>query len=773
MAEQALQGPCCSARAWHDPPTPFLRSNQRFRFGQNHSCKMCPYFNNSVPGQYLHLMLWLGGHRVQRALLPVCIEYQALTDDFCPHQFRKTFKTLTGAAKRGGDFGHPFWRYLCYWEMSLGYLEYTPLSEMEGEVRAWLVEPNHNGTTLPERKWYHQQMYLETKRFLQENWHRPQNLTTLDEWLAKGSWMRGKGGTGYKTDVFVDGKRIRTRRNKGVDAVFQSNELVKQNLFGIHPQQMIVMQKSEGAKIRPVVKTDNEGFRKMDFLSETIERGLYNCTRSSLFMGASGNNALDMRILDGISDGINVPLDQGSFDNHQGRPSILAVMLAMYDVVIDNEPDEDYKRVWESMFDSFTHPDSAVILGSRRFPWGNGVASGWRWTALLDTLLNIASYEVLTRLAAKSGPFAYWGAVHQGDDIIFKANSVDAVNYLIQLYNRFGYEVHPDKTFISKTRSEFLRRAYGPEGVTGYPARTIQGLLYKNPIRPQPMSSIARVYDRMSVLELLVSRGADPEACAAYLIEDSAQLGIDAREVADFCTTPNSVGGGGLGDEGGSLGTALRKRGTGRWMTPKITEANAPKVKFELGAWAQRVRNCNFKMDSDEGKAFSRDLALTWGIPNIRLWGQVSSEFEQIEKLTPLSIEGSSVIPPPSKIWTDDNIPTILRPHWKRQVLGDSDYIRYIKPEFRGMLATLRSKCSNALLEKYLLGELSMPTPVIKNVNVKYNYSVKQKYEDLMYAALDVNNNSIKKFTRRMLWLEDRVRTGMEEMLGKHQVYAF
>lgn len=61
--------------------------------------------------------------------------------------------------------------------------------------------------------------------------------------------MRSKAGTGGKTTVNIDGKDVKTRAYKAVEAVRFTDEEMGWDLVQKHWDVMIVMQKSEGGKL--------------------------------------------------------------------------------------------------------------------------------------------------------------------------------------------------------------------------------------------------------------------------------------------------------------------------------------------------------------------------------------------------------------------------------------------------------------------------------------------------------------------------------------------
>ncbi|CAG9790695.1 unnamed protein product [Diatraea saccharalis] len=143
---------------------------------------------------------------------------------------------------------------------------------------------------------------------------------------------------------------------------------------------MKIMQKSEGGKVRPV------GVRKIDFLSECHRKGFTRFKNKY-----AGNEVIDKYWLNEIRNphAVKVPLDQSAFNSNQSKSTILAVLCGIHNVVInsDNTPDE-YKKVWECMWHSLAVKGPVVVMEDER-NWENGIPSGWRWTALLDTVQTI------------------------------------------------------------------------------------------------------------------------------------------------------------------------------------------------------------------------------------------------------------------------------------------------------------------------------------------------------------------------------------------------
>lgn len=164
-------------------------------------------------------------------------------------------------------------------------------------------------------------------------------------------------------------------------------------------------------------------------------------------------------------------------------------MLAVGEYISNLTRGTDFEGVWAALWDSLFVKGAQVECGDYRGEWNNGLPSGWRWTTVLDTILNVCSFRVIARISMdRIGKKVYIGNFYaQGDDVIFSTNSELFVKTAIDTYQKIGYEVHQMKTYISTWRGEFLRRSYEPTGVTGYVARSMVNIRFKNPILASPI----------------------------------------------------------------------------------------------------------------------------------------------------------------------------------------------------------------------------------------------------------------------------------------------
>lgn len=685
----------------------------------------------------------------------------------CIHELPKILKAVSGEVKRGGKFIHRHWRYLTHWDTMFGYVAYKGKGAMIQEVTDWLVTRRDIGKGLMGEPQYVTRIYEECVRFLQQEWKMPNELPTAREWVRAGKWIRGRSGTGPNIPIIIEGKRKRTRPYKGVDAVLKSDDRVRAELYTPVTEDMVVMQKSEGGKIRPVVKTGNDVNRKMDFLSEVVEKGLYGCTYSTLFAGPGGNERVDEVWLEQVKDvsSLKVPLDQGGFDQHQSQATILAALKAIGDVCFSpvGVPQE-YKQVWVALWDSLVCKGARVKYDGYTMSWGNGVPSGWRWTALLDTLLNIASFRVIRdHMSLQMGSSIPVGtSTFQGDDVLFTTTSVTGVAALVEGYNLAGYEVHPSKTYISRDRGEFLRRSYEPEGVTGYITRTQLALRFRNPVLEMPVVAAERVPARVHLWMLLRQRGALAWGVAECMLEDAVQAGVPMQVAADFILTPSAVGGVGLtGDESdvagavkGILATKEQYKAGERWVIPEISK---PTLKFipTLGQWVQRMARIGVQLTGDYLTAFQLLLARSWGIREADILGKVEAGWKTVARLRPRKPPPLAPLRKGSDFWDMDEVPVILRPILKQQVIDSGEFLDWVKPELRAELLHLRKRMTSTVFRIYMLDFWEIPSPKMDRVSASYGTLIKSKARTLALSFFAKKDICMNRLTRNFLWLEE------------------
>lgn len=749
----------CGVSGYHLQPSEFNRGLRRYHLPRDHQCEFCPQLGQGLLEEGIHIMARLNELRSSYSLIKHYHWFKNRYPNLCQHTIKKALKGMTGLLKMGGRYISPHWKVLTYWETMFGYIPYGDLMEMAEDTKEWLVRTKHIGAAVGEEH-YLTDLYNETVSYLREEWVMPRTLPTLEQWVQGGVWMRGKSGTGQKAYIVVEGKKKRSRSYKGVDAALKSDQQIVHELLSTQTERMVVMQKSEGGKIRACVKTGNELYRKMDFLSEIIEVGLEGSRSSTLFAGPLGNEEIDEGWLKSVKDTrtLKVPLDQSSFDHNQSKASIIAVLAAIGDTCFSasNTP-QQYKDVWKQLWNTMVNKQVRVELDKKVWSWGNGIPSGWRWTALLDTLLNISSFRVIQKYVSRDwdDPMPVINHCAQGDDVIFETTELRHVERTVAVYSALGYEVHPQKTYISRDRGEFLRRSYEPTGITGYTCRTQLSMRFRNPVIELPLAPAERIASRVALWLLSRQRGSCAKGVADMIIEDAAQAGVSKEDVINFSLTPTCVGGLGLvgGDDCVASALLAQLETKSRWITPRI-ERPSLRLRPYLGYWKGRFERLGLSLHGDYETNFHTMIAQTWGLRQSEITGKVSVSWQEVERFDPVPLTTGGLLRKPAQYWDLSTVPTLLRPLLQQQALEENSYEKWIKPHLVQELRDVRRRMSNAVFKTYLLGQYKVPVPTLDTVALRYGTKVKRQGEVMMRRFLAVKDIGLRTLQKKMLWLE-------------------
>lgn len=739
----------------------FQSSLVRYRIApyEDHECAGCT-IGKGVFEDGLHVIVRMAYPRCQDTMLryyhTIKGRMQKTARHFCWHNIRKCFRHASGLIKLGGANISPYWRHLCYWELFFGYTPYHKVEVLRPEVETWLTKFLRLGGLLPEAL-YLEMLFSEVLGFMREEWRIPPEWMGLEEWARSGKWMEGKAGTGKKMDIIVGDRRCRTRRMKPLEGVFHSDIGIVGELKLPCREEMYTIQKSESGKIRPVVKTGNCLNRKMNYLSEVVERGLYGSKKSTLFAGERGNEEIDLDLINAVRDGSDwvVPLDQGAFDQHQSKKSIMVVIAAVFVHILPLLNNPEVSDVAAALWDSLSCEGASVYIG-REFvgEWINGLPSGWRWTALLDTLLNIGSFRVVCALVKESGLPRPSIRHHyaQGDDIIFTCPDLQSIQRIMELYTMLGYEVNPGKTYISRHRGEFLRRSYEPWGITGYAARTVTGLRFRNPIQENPLIRQERVYPRLVQWHLASLRGAHPGVVADMFLEDVKQAGVDPMSAADYAVTPSSVGGGGV-DPASAFGVALTGRGRGDWVGV-FSERKLLPVQANLGIWDRRLEELEVEVKYGSRLAMVHDLVASWGIREKDRVGWARGEFRTIPRIQPREPTTIGRLPSEDDMWDLSMVPIQIRGHVKRSAIQQGRLDPYLRPGWGDWVRRLYRRVSTRVADGILTGTFNIPCVLSDNVGVRYGLDLKDRAWGLLGGVLMSRGAGLERVERSLLWIE-------------------
>lgn len=445
-------------------------------------------------------------------------------------QYRIT-KLFSGISKK---FGYQFdgeWELFVDWQMCVGFNlrnnDVNILSKVHdwcSGIKEYSAPKGHYGTIVSD--------FIYKDLSSVNSKPNPHALTFNDFIRKSRKWITS--GVAYDAAVEVrdvgKNKIVKSQQNKWTFALlYTPNEIIK------------MVNETERSEYRSAVKVELGGRARIFIIGDVIQQITQSYVSYlveprirdvvSYFLWYSNSAQIEwykQRVRDLRSgDWTFAPIDASSFDQNVGTDEVNAVFSALRKLLLRWEgiyASEGIKYL-DKIRSMFWAARVRVVNQPRSPPtyvdWEHGVPSGIRWTALIDTLVNIGRARFILntsfpdpRLSDKAEGLKPNNAVKlgkatvvgMGDDDAFKFRNAADADLCVDLYNRQGYGVHPAKNFTDNKRDEFLRKVTIFNGVKGYFTRKIQGNYFRNPTARPPSIGKARVSEAVKQWNVGLSR---------------------------------------------------------------------------------------------------------------------------------------------------------------------------------------------------------------------------------------------------------------------------
>jgi hypothetical protein len=383
-------------------------------------------------------------------------------------------------------------------------------------------------------------------------------------------------------------------------------------------------EKLETKKSRGVINCDIETFWKMDYISEAyLEEMMAGSSLSTLFMNGSQLREYWAKTAIFVDSEWRLPLDQSKFDQEQTKTMIKVFLKVMRErLIISGSMTQEAAEIFDNA--EYAMLRGYVSVGSKRIPYKNGVLSGWRWTALIDTMLNAATLETAVEENGVADSLVDYTA--QGDDLQTRWKNALAAAATWSKIQEYGFIVNPAKFFISQKRDEFLRKIITPNVIDGYPGRAINSIMWRNPANPKPEEGKNRISEMLDQWHIIVNRmNTKFKNIWQEMSKDIARANkMRARDIKDWLRTPTSVGGGGITEMGI----------TERWMV--VSEDAHLEATFTNNEQLPGLESIIKEAATVTDDRIKQDRVKKWAINAIRfpkIW-EGGYKMEEIDKLT-------------------------------------------------------------------------------------------------------------------------------------------
>lgn len=469
---------------------------------------------------------------------------------------------ITSISKRLGNEFDAQWMDLCNFEQLLGFNVGDDILEDEDRIRGWGDGETRVGLDDPEfdtmlldsmKKRCVTRPLLSTNRLIGFK----QFVSSPGLWLTTGSGTRKAEKVDVETKLgTVSGK---VKKNRTWWAMGKSAEDIVSEFFESPVNKFILkpaIKVELGRKSRDIISAGEllqVGMAYIFYLVEPLFRG---STFTPIFMDSRQQSEMWINFMSKVSSrkGATFPYDTASFDQTVGTNEIRVFFKWMRSVLLDRIPSEgtDWPAVMDRIEEVFF--EQPVILGGRViFIWKHGVPSGIRWTALMDTVINLGRQQLVSEvLSSLFGSAVSVDMVAQGDDIALFTRSGFTCLLWFNLVNFLGYTAHPKKNWIGLGRGreiEFLRKVVSRESIKGYIIRRLGGSMFRDPTKPANLTVEEKINERFSGMSVLAQRGCNVKKCYNVLFKSMYSVFINKvheHTLKSWFHTPKSFGGFGL-----------------------------------------------------------------------------------------------------------------------------------------------------------------------------------------------------------------------------------
>jgi hypothetical protein len=675
--------------------------------------------------------------KVKRKVLGILDTINIFRKDITASGLYMILHKLSDIAKKHGDMlFQDIWKWLVNLELLGGYRQEIPIELFEAEIRDW-VQGEVEHTLLGSEEKFLVLLKAGMRDFLSElPGVRTANarLKSIAEWSRDiSTWARpGSSSSNLRLMYKVKGEEGErsARRTKWATALVTDSDYIERILrMGLDGNPDLIkgrlraIEKRETGKVRAVAASDDETYWRMSFISDWLEAALKGSTKSTLYM--SREQLLEfwrIRADQTRTDTVKLPLDQRHFDWQQNRAMIGVFFDVIEEVLVEVENTDIRKEILSvlavlraSLTVSEEKFRGSVRVGEAEVKINKGILSGWKWTALMDTVFNWGELFAAKAVVDGGQPRkTVVSANAQGDDDQIECSSWGGATGLVFAYEEMGFDLNPSKFFLDTKRDEYLRQVATPTEVSGYPARIVNSLLWRNPVSKEPPRGLLRAGEQVKTWGILLGRGGDRQAIDFLMTRDlMGGNGLSKSVVEGLLATPVTLGGLGwrisldrekwLKIENGQVKKEARlqswfglKSELGRWreewgVTFKYEEIN--KVLLEL------VDLPKAKVVTEVGRVERVDWRIRIG--DIR-------DVDPIQTGIPLAARADPALPSVLRNLARDNAVRERNWEWVDGV--------WITPTDRDVSRAIRQRGGVRLWRDWLTGSLPWKTPIYPGV---------------------------------------------------------
>lgn len=629
-------------------------------------------------------------------------------------------KELSGLAKKGGDDLFPgYWKYLVDMVTMTAYVPPGSLESRLADVKGWVSSPMEHTLAGAD----YDKLFREgVARVLDSAPHLGSSVVgsqTVEEFVstrmaeATGGSSDFRGGVEYESDR---GSWARPRRTKVASFLSYSDDTLREWLtepLTVSSTYEVAreVEKSERgkAKARSVIMSGDRTHWRMAFVGQVVESMMSSSSLSTLWMSPSATLEMWLRIQRSLGRTWQMPLDASSFDETVSASELRIVMeevIALLERIGDSERAHTARLIagtivpdWSPASGGTSVSVDGVLVRVRK-----GVLSGWRWTAWIDTVVNLARVFGLAKYTRSYGYSDPVSVVGQGDDDQLSFTHPEDAAALYLAYREANIDVNPSKFFLAEGRDEFLRIVVEVDKVAGYPARGIGAVLWKSPLSSRPRPGPERIRETFELWNLLACRGMDPTVCFSMALDDASSSNeLPIKTVRCIALTPATVGGSGV---------YLGRYYTGRWLSVTPSQPTFGTrfrgISESVGSWLPQGLRAAVVNEYASTNLTMPKVKVEWKPhrvfrpPNIKMWEGTLPRGARVRTSPPMTVRS-----PLMAILVGQCFRTMS---WED---AHATVSSFIDPRFKDVSVRVLRDMGKAAWRRWVSGDLPIKTPIV------------------------------------------------------------
>lgn len=231
----------------------------------------------------------------------------------------------------------------------------------------------------------------------------------------------------------------------------------------------VFVKPDEVASFRLIVNSDTVTYLKMAYVSYLCESSLKGSGMFA-FEDSAGKLSLMTRIQDALARGEwGVAFDGSGWDECITEDLITITVSELIKDVQDREAGLDtlQRQLKTALVDLPNGKEIKPI---------NGLASGLRWTTLINSVINMA---LQLKTATDAG--VRWTVVSTlGDDVVALTATKFSLEDAAKAYSSAGFKLNVSKSHAGPGRVEFLKQYIIPGRVSGVPLRALRAIMFSS-----------------------------------------------------------------------------------------------------------------------------------------------------------------------------------------------------------------------------------------------------------------------------------------------------